>query len=92
MYNIIVTPDSKLNTVLSAISLAFFLVLAVVVFTLVVVLLSNKHKAKQSKTARIELTKMGELTMETMNPTHTFNVYSSPVHHRYCSEEEVDIM
>ena len=92
----VVIADSKLNTVLSATSLALFLVLSVVVFVLVVAIVflcAHKRRPEESKSAKIELTKMGELmAKETTSPAHTFNTYASPVHNRYCSEEKVDIM
>ena len=96
VYIVIEKSDPKLNTVLSATSLVIVLVLAVVVLVLVVAMVflcAHKRRPEESKSAKIELTKMGELTAkETMSPAHTFNTYASPVHNRYCSEEKVDIM
>ena len=84
--------DTKLNTVLSATSLAIVLVFAVVVLVFVVAIVFpyvHKRRTEESKSAKIELTKMGELMVkETINPAHTFNTYSSPVHNCYCSEEK----
>ena len=92
----ILNADIKLNTVLSATSLALFLVLSVFMFVVVVaivLLCLHKRRPEESNSAKIELTKMGELTAkETTSPAHTFNTNTSPVHNHYCSEEKVDIM
>ena len=93
VYVVISESDSKLNTVLSATALALFLVLSVVVFVLVVFLCTHNRRAKESKSTKIELIKMEELTeKENISPAHNFNTYVSPVHNRYSSEEKVDIM
>ena len=84
--------DSKLAISLSATSLASFTVLTVVVFAHILVYYAHKRKAIESKSAKIKLTKMKELTTKTISPTHSFNTYASPVHDRYCSEEKVDMM
>lgn len=90
VYVVIAEYDSKLNTVLSAATLALFLVLAISMFVLVVVLLyAHKRKSKGSKSTKIELTKMTGLTM---NPKNDSNTYTSPIHTHYCCEEKVDIM
>ena len=85
-------PESKLNTILSAISFALVLILAVTIFACMVYFYAQIKKAKGSKSAKIELTKIGELTTKPMNPPSTFNTYASPIHSCYCSEEKVDIM
>ena len=77
--------DSKLTIILSATSLTVSLVLGATIVLLVVLLYAHKRsfKAKESKSAKIELTKMEELTMH-VNPTSTFNTYTS--------EEKDDLM
>ena len=52
----------------------------------------KKKKAKGSKSAKVELTKIEELTTKPMNPPSTSNTYAYPIHNHYCSEEKVDIM
>ena len=91
VYNIVVA-DSELNTVLSAISLALFLVLAVAMFVCMLLLYAQIKKVKGSKSAKIELTKMREFTTKTMDPKDTSNTYTSPTHNRCCTEEKVDLM
>ena len=78
---------------LSATALAMVLVVAVFVFVLVVVqICAHKRKAIVSNSAQIELTKMEELTMETMGSTQAFNMYSFPIHNCYCNEEKVAVI
>ena len=88
----IVIVDSKLAITLSATNLAMFIVLAVFVFVQchILVVLLCVHKRK-SKSAKVKLTRMKELTTKTTSPMHTFNTYTSPIHDRYCSEEKVDV-
>ena len=93
VYVVIAESDSKVNTVLSATSLALFLVLAIAMFILVVVLLcAHKRKSKGSKSAKVELKKMSGFTMKTTESIHVSSTYTSPIHTHYCSEEKVDIM
>ena len=92
---IIVNTDSKINLgiTLSASNLAMFIVLAMVVFVHVLVhLCGHKGKSKESKSAKVELTKIKELESKDISPRHTFNAYESPVHNHFCNEEKVDIM
>ena len=90
----VVIADSKLNTVLSATSLTLFLVLAVVVFVLVVpiaFLCTHKRRAEESKSARVNSTKMREFATKSISPTYDFNTYSeSPIHNLYSSEEKAE--
>ena len=87
----VVIEDSKLNTVLSAISLTVSLALTVAVFILAVLLYKHKRKTNVSKSAKIELTKMREFTTKTMQSADICNSYTSPTQGHYCSEEKVDI-
>jgi hypothetical protein len=92
----IVIVDSKFTIVaiyLSASSLALFFALAVAMFVLVVVLLcKRKRKAKESESANIELTRVRELTTETMKSKQASNIYTSPTHNHYSSEGKLDLM
>ena len=86
----VVIADSKLNTVLSATALAIVLVVVLVLVVAIVFPCVHKRRAEESKSAKIELTNMKELTIENMSPAH--NTYTSPVHNHYFSEEKSDIM
>ena len=88
----VVIVDSKLAITLSVTNLAMFIVLAVVVLVHILVHCVHKRQTKESKSAKVELTKMKELIAKTTSPMHTLNTYASPVHNRYCSEEKVDMM
>ena len=88
----VVIEDSKLNTVLSAVSLTVSLAFSVAVLILAVLLYEHKRKIKVSKSANIELTKMREFTMKATDSVDVCNTYTSATHNRYCSEEKVDIM
>ena len=72
--------------VLSAISLALFLVLAVMDYIILIVFLCA-HKRRDKE---IELPKSGELTMGAISPCSLFTI-PLHVHNCYCSEEIVVI-
>ena len=70
-----VDSELQLTIILSATSLAMSIVLPLATFILVVYLYTHKREAKESKSAKIELTKTEELTTH-INPTRTFNTYN----------------
>ena len=84
--------DSKLAIILSATSLAtvFALVVATFISLVVVVLLYMhiKQTIKESKSAKVKLTRMKE---KPISPRHTMNTYASPIHD-HCGEEKEDLM
>ena len=88
----IVIVDSKWAIQLSASSLALFFALAIAMFVLVVVLLcTHKRKAKEPESANIELTGMRESMTETVKSKYASNIYISPTHNNYSSEEKLEV-
>jgi hypothetical protein len=90
----IVIVDSKLTIVaiyLSASSFALFVALTVAMFVrlLVGLLCTHKRKAKESESANIELTGVREFVTEAMKSKHASNIYTSPTHNYYSSEEKL---
>jgi hypothetical protein len=91
--SIIVIVDSKLAIIAIYLSVALFFALAVAMFVLVVVLLCTRtRKTKVSESVNIELTGMRESMTETEKSKHASNIYISPTHNHYSSEEKADLM
>ena len=78
----------KLPIYLSASSVAISLASPILLLG-VVLFRTRKRKAKVSESASIELTGMRESTTETVKPKHTSNIYMSPIHNHYSSEEKL---